>query len=244
MYGVMTDESGLYYMRARYYSPEIRRFVNQDILLGGITDGQTLNRYAYVTGRPVSFVDPFGLIGVILTWTEDQVYYPPSISPDVAIEVAISLLEIIDTASDIGYACSILASGGTTLGAFPAQLTKKESIAILVKLLKKYLAQHKFSISKKQWGTKVGKHLNEWGLDFPQDRDKLLSIVNGIVIEADRIVLGDFLGQGPGGDRGPALFFIKGNDVVITTLNGEFVTIMKDGINNTSVKTALKKTLK
>ena len=61
MYGVMTDSNGLYYMRARFYSPKIRRFVNQDILLGNIDDGQTLNRYAYVTGRPVNFVDPFGL---------------------------------------------------------------------------------------------------------------------------------------------------------------------------------------
>ncbi len=61
MYGVMTDSNGLYYMRARFYSPEMRRFVNQDVLLGNIFDGQTLNRYAYVTGQPVSFVDPFGL---------------------------------------------------------------------------------------------------------------------------------------------------------------------------------------
>ncbi len=60
-YGVMTDSNNLYYMRARFYSPEIKRFINQDILLGGIGEGQTLNRYAFVTGRPVSFVDPFGL---------------------------------------------------------------------------------------------------------------------------------------------------------------------------------------
>jgi RHS repeat-associated protein len=57
----MTDSNGLYYMRARFYNPEIRRFVNQDVLLGNVNEGQTLNRYAYVTGRPVSFVDPFGL---------------------------------------------------------------------------------------------------------------------------------------------------------------------------------------
>jgi RHS repeat-associated protein len=62
MYGVMTDDTGLYYMRARYYNPEIRRFINQDpLMLGFVAEGQTLNRYAYVTGEPVSYVDPFGL---------------------------------------------------------------------------------------------------------------------------------------------------------------------------------------
>ncbi len=61
MYGVMSDGNGLYYMRARYYHPEIRRFVNQDVLLGRVAEGQTLNRYAFVTGKPVSLVDPFGL---------------------------------------------------------------------------------------------------------------------------------------------------------------------------------------
>jgi len=59
--GVMTDANGLYYMRARYYNPEIRRFVSQDILLGVVIDGQSLNRYAYVQGNPVGFVDPLGL---------------------------------------------------------------------------------------------------------------------------------------------------------------------------------------
>ncbi len=59
--GVMTDSNGLYYMRARYYNPEIKRFINQDVLAGSIEDGRTLNRYAYVNGNPVSLTDPFGL---------------------------------------------------------------------------------------------------------------------------------------------------------------------------------------
>ena len=33
-YGVTTDSNGLYYMRARYYNVEIKRFINQDVLLG------------------------------------------------------------------------------------------------------------------------------------------------------------------------------------------------------------------
>ena len=59
--GVVTDNNGLIYMRARYYSPEIRRFINADIIPGEITNAITLNRYAYANGNPVSFVDPFGL---------------------------------------------------------------------------------------------------------------------------------------------------------------------------------------
>ena len=59
--GVVTDKNGLIYMRARYYSPEHRRFINADIIHGSISDSTSLNRYSFVNGNPVSFVDPFGL---------------------------------------------------------------------------------------------------------------------------------------------------------------------------------------
>lgn len=62
-YGVVTDSNGLYYMRARYYNPDIKRFINQDIKVGDISNGQGLNRYAYCEGNPVSLIDPFGLCG-------------------------------------------------------------------------------------------------------------------------------------------------------------------------------------
>ena len=60
-YGVTTDSNGLYYMRARYYNVEIKRFINQDVLLGVLERVSSLNRYAYVEGNPVSYLDPFGL---------------------------------------------------------------------------------------------------------------------------------------------------------------------------------------
>nr|WP_240903782.1 RHS repeat-associated core domain-containing protein [Chengkuizengella sediminis] len=60
-YGVMTDENGLYYMRARYYNPEIKRFINRDVVQGSISSSLSLNKYAYVNGNPISYIDPFGL---------------------------------------------------------------------------------------------------------------------------------------------------------------------------------------
>ncbi len=59
--GVMTDDNSLYYMRQRYYNPQIKRFINQDILTGSIGNSNSLNRYSYVEGNPVSYSDPFGL---------------------------------------------------------------------------------------------------------------------------------------------------------------------------------------
>ena len=64
--GVVTDKNGLIYMRARYYSPDMKRFVNADIVAGEISNAVTLNRFAYANGNPVSFVDPFGLASVAI----------------------------------------------------------------------------------------------------------------------------------------------------------------------------------
>ena len=59
--GVMTDDNGLYYMRARYYNVNIKRFINQDVVYGSINASQSLNRYSYVQGNPIKLTDPFGL---------------------------------------------------------------------------------------------------------------------------------------------------------------------------------------
>ncbi len=60
-YGVMAEENGLNYMRARFYHPEIRRFISQDRLWGDATEPLSLNLYAYVQGNPMMRVDPSGL---------------------------------------------------------------------------------------------------------------------------------------------------------------------------------------
>jgi RHS repeat-associated protein len=74
-YGVQTDGNGLLYMRARYYSPYLCRFLNADP--SGFAGG--LNFYAYAGGNPVSYLDPFGLNqqstgDIIWSWIADFFY--------------------------------------------------------------------------------------------------------------------------------------------------------------------------
>jgi RHS repeat-associated protein len=52
-------ESGLYYYRARYYDPEIGRFISEDPL--GLLSGDP-NLYAYVLGNPLNHKDPLGMV--------------------------------------------------------------------------------------------------------------------------------------------------------------------------------------
>jgi RHS repeat-associated protein len=55
--GVVTDPNGLLYMRARYYHPGLRRFVNPDPI--GFEGGS--NWYGYAGGNPLMANDPTGL---------------------------------------------------------------------------------------------------------------------------------------------------------------------------------------
>ena len=50
------SESGLYYLRARYYNPVLGRFISEDPI--GLRGG--LNLYRYVFNNPVRFTDPQG----------------------------------------------------------------------------------------------------------------------------------------------------------------------------------------
>jgi RHS repeat-associated protein len=55
--GVVTEKNGLLFMRARYYSPNLMRFLNADPI--GFSGGS--NWFAYADGNPISKSDPFGL---------------------------------------------------------------------------------------------------------------------------------------------------------------------------------------
>jgi RHS repeat-associated protein len=61
----LDEETGLYNYGARYYDPEIGRFISPDSIVQDYTDPQTLNRYSYCRNNPVIITDPSGNIFII-----------------------------------------------------------------------------------------------------------------------------------------------------------------------------------
>jgi RHS repeat-associated protein len=55
-----SDATGLMYFKARYYAPSLGRFLSADTIVPGAGNPQSLNRYTYVSNRPLNRVDPSG----------------------------------------------------------------------------------------------------------------------------------------------------------------------------------------
>lgn len=54
------SETGLYYLRARYYDPYIGRFLSEDSYWGEDSNPLSLNRYTYAHNDPIQYLDPTG----------------------------------------------------------------------------------------------------------------------------------------------------------------------------------------
>ncbi len=54
------DETGLYYLNARYYDAKIARFLTEDTVTGDRNDPLSLNRYSYCYNNPIVYDDPTG----------------------------------------------------------------------------------------------------------------------------------------------------------------------------------------
>jgi len=65
--------SGLQYLRARYYEPNTGRFLSRDSYLGDIADPLTQNRYIYALNNPIKYSDPSGHRVIM---DDGEYYYP------------------------------------------------------------------------------------------------------------------------------------------------------------------------
>ncbi|MFM9872494.1 MAG: RHS repeat-associated core domain-containing protein [Fimbriimonadaceae bacterium] len=126
---VKDDESGLIYMRARYYEPESGRFVSED---PAMADGHW---YAYADSSPTNKVDPSGqssvgvMLGVLFAYYSfTAMFWKPGSAEDrivkLLLDSVVGYLGIIDVMKSVaqnadprmkmtgGEAASMLALGG------------------------------------------------------------------------------------------------------------------------------------
>ena len=112
----LDSESGMYFLRARYYDPSIGRFITRDPVKGLLTNPQSQNPYAYALNNPVNLSDPSGKF----------------------IE---TLWDVANIAYDI-YTCDWTALGVDTAAAFipfvPAGITKVGKAANVVSDTKRF----------------------------------------------------------------------------------------------------------
>lgn len=93
-------------------------------------------------------------------------------------------------------------------------------------------------ITDKQLGHKAGKHMQEWGLNpsNPDDRTKFVEITQKIQREPQEIRRVQWQNDPKTGRRTVEVnAFILGRDVVLVADDGEYITTMKDGIENQRV---------
>lgn len=173
-----------------------------------------MNLYGFANGDPVTYSDPFGLCPVCILAAAWAIYEVGSSGYDLFNAARTIFGSEASTGEKIAVGLAagagfVLPGGGYTAG---------------------------IKIAGKQFGTKAATHMREWGLDVKNaaDRGTFRSIIEGIAAAPDKVVAGTFRGQ-PAGVN----FLIKGRDVVVTSPTGDFVTILKDGIENPSVKRAL-----
>jgi RHS repeat-associated protein len=126
------DVTGLYFYRARYYSPEIGRFITEDPIGLGAGD---VNFYAYVGNDPVNRTDPSGLLSAdyhfaITKQAAMALGYPPS----VAAAMAQAVVKMDSGTQGMGANdTNIHAMGGLLLSGLPQK--KEEAISATLNLI-------------------------------------------------------------------------------------------------------------
>ncbi|MEA5039039.1 MAG: RHS repeat-associated core domain-containing protein [Clostridiaceae bacterium] len=66
----LDEETGLYYLRARYYDPGTGRFISEDTFRGNAINPSSLNLYVYCQNNPIYYTDPNGHMALV----DDAVY--------------------------------------------------------------------------------------------------------------------------------------------------------------------------
>ena len=142
--GVMNEENNLYYMRARFYSTVVKRFVNRDSLIGGISNFGSLNRFGYVSGNSVSFIDP---TGNVLDYAIDPVLTSMGLAETYRLyeedKYLLAAIGTVGSIYDLGATVFpfIPAGAGVGVGALERTITKFSSTSLKSNKVKEIMGQ-------------------------------------------------------------------------------------------------------
>jgi RHS repeat-associated protein len=108
---VFDGETGLYYYNARYYDPELGRFIQPDTEIPDLSNPQSYNRYSYVLNNPLRYTDPNGhdptlSLGVANLTVEQRIIVSRAAAP-AAIGVGVAM-------ATAGVATPLLVSAGAS----------------------------------------------------------------------------------------------------------------------------------
>lgn len=110
--GRENDGTGLYYYRARYYSPELQRFISEDPI--GLAGGD-VNFYVMTWNNPVMFIDPFGLKGTL-----EEIALKKKLRGGIIGRIISPVIDKLPSSATRGFLKIIIAGGDVSGGYFLA----------------------------------------------------------------------------------------------------------------------------
>ena len=109
--------TGLYYLRARYMSPETGTFTTMDTYAGTLDNPVSLHKYLYANGNPVMYTDPTGNFSLMETSVAQgiQATINTIITPGFSLQKMLTLANLAVTAYDVATTMRMVFCGEATV---------------------------------------------------------------------------------------------------------------------------------
>ena len=111
------ESTGLYYLRARYMSPETGTFTTMDTYAGTLDNPISLHKYLYANGNPVMYTDPTGNFSLMETSVAQgiQATINTIITPGFSLQKMLTLANLAVTAYDVATTMRMVFCGEATV---------------------------------------------------------------------------------------------------------------------------------